>query len=153
MTRVFIQYKDGNAVSVDTSFGRGPARDMPLEIVGDLIAAFFPNTAPNELGQYTLHLPEGVDVSFLSHDWFADSNKTTLDAGCLLSALNSLGSNSKQPLTIRSLNDTITIDDFMKIALPAPVYVGATPTSNSSGIGWKKPKHLKSWLDFKHNVI
>ena len=74
-----------------------------------MVAAYFPNIPPNELAQYTLHLPEGIDRSTLSEDCFAyiDSNDTTLDSGCPLSALCSLGSNSKEPLIIKSKNDGV----------------------------------------------
>ena len=93
MTRVFIRYEK-NVVSVDTSFGRGPQRDLPLEIVGDLIAAFFPNTAPNELGQYTLYsINNGVETSYNSWD--------------LLTLLGDNGKTGPNPLIIRSLNDPI----------------------------------------------
>ncbi len=63
-----------------------------------MVAAYFPNIPPNELAQYTLHIPEGIDRSALGEDSFAyiDSNDTTLNPGCLLSSLDSLGSNSKQ---------------------------------------------------------
>jgi hypothetical protein len=77
--------------------------------VGDLVAAFFANTSPNKLGQYSFHLPDGVSrsASGLGEDCFAnvDETDTTLDAGCPLSSLGFLGSKSKQPLIIKSRND------------------------------------------------
>jgi len=40
MTRIFIRYQNNAAVPIDTDFGRGPQRSLPLEIVADLIEAF-----------------------------------------------------------------------------------------------------------------
>jgi hypothetical protein len=76
--------------------------------VGDLLAAYKTVVAPlldtSSLAQLTLHLPDDVAKSALSDDCFAsvDENDTTLDTGCPLSALGSLGSKSKQPLNIKS---------------------------------------------------
>ena len=140
-------------MSVDTAFEIGRARDRPLEIVGDLVAAFFPNTAPNELGQYTLHLPEGVDISSLSADCFADSGKTTLRTGLPLTSLNGLGLDHLHPLIIRSLNDTITIDDYMKIELPLARYHDRLPDASSTEVSIAvSPKVVSSWVNFESDV-
>jgi hypothetical protein len=104
-TELYIKYKGNSAVSVDTSHGRGPQKTLSLSTVSHLIIAFFPNAPPNELGQYSLHLPDGVDRTALSEECFEYSDSEILDPGCLLSSLGSLGSNSKQPLIIKSKND------------------------------------------------
>jgi hypothetical protein len=101
----YIKYLPNQPVKIQTHIDPQRAkREFPLIDVGDLVAAFFPNTHPNELAQYSLHLPDDVARSALSDDFFASADKidTTLDAGCPLSALGSLGSKSKQPLIIKS---------------------------------------------------
>ena len=54
----------------------------------------------------TLHLPDGIarPASGLAGDSFSstDTTDTTLDPGCTLSAIGTCGSNSKQPLIIKS---------------------------------------------------
>ncbi|KAI8894625.1 hypothetical protein BC833DRAFT_651928 [Globomyces pollinis-pini] len=107
----FIQYLTNKPVKVQSHIdSHGVQREFPLTDVADLIAAFFPNTPPNELGQYELHLPEGVSRSALDDDYFAtvDQNDTTLDPGCLLPALRSHGLNAKQPLIIKSVSEQPT---------------------------------------------
>ena len=80
-----------------------------LNTVGDLIVAFqaLANSplANAFVGDINLHLPDGFDRSALSEDCFA-SDDGSLDPGCLLSALGSLGSKSKQPLIIKSKNNS-----------------------------------------------
>ncbi|KAJ1503809.1 hypothetical protein HMI54_005373 [Coelomomyces lativittatus] len=100
----FLQYLTKQPVKVETHYIGHQDRRRPLTDVADLVAAFFLNTPPNELGQYSLHLPDDVARTALREDCFAtvDENDTTLDTGCPLSALGSLGSKSKQPLIIKS---------------------------------------------------
>ena len=108
-TAFFLQYLANQPVKVETHFIGQQDRRRPLTDVADLLAEV-KKVLPSKLGsvdldELTLHLPERVDRSSLSADCFADSTGTTLDVGCLLSALNSLGSNSKKPLIIRNFND------------------------------------------------
>jgi hypothetical protein len=120
MTRLYIQYQNNSPVPIYTSFGRGPQGSLPLEIVGDLIAgtrrltvAFqqLPNSplASAFAGDITLHLPDGISrsASGVEEEYFANIDKTdtTLDPGCPLSTLGSLGTKSKEPLIIKSIND------------------------------------------------
>ena len=102
----YIKYLNNGAVGMKTHTLIMTTGEwvQTLFTVGDLVSAFFPNTPPNELGQYSLHLPDGVATSTLSENCFAltETSGTTLDPGCLISSLNSLGSKSKKPLIIRS---------------------------------------------------
>jgi len=112
----YVKYLQNLPVKIETQFIGQKKRRRPLKDIGDLVAAYFPNIPPNELAQYTLHLPEGIDRSTLSEDCFAyiDSNDTSLDPGCPLSVLCSLGSNSKEPLVLRS---AVGIDVFLSNTL------------------------------------
>jgi hypothetical protein len=69
--------------------------------------------ANTDAGLITLHLPEGVDKDSLEEDCFAnvDESDTTLDPGCPLSNLGSIGAKSKEPLIIKS--KTVRINDFL----------------------------------------
>ena len=108
---LFIQYSQNQPVKVETHYFGQQDRRRPLTDVGDLIAAYKAAVSPlldqSSLAQLTLHLPDGVARTALTDDCFAtvDENDTTLDTGCPLSALGSLGSKSKQPLIIKSKND------------------------------------------------
>jgi hypothetical protein len=108
-TELYIKYKGNSAVSVDTSHGRGPQKTLSLSTVSHLIEAFQARRgsllANTDSGLITLHLPDGVDRTALSEECFEYSDSEILDPGCLLSSLGSLGSNSKQPLIIKSKND------------------------------------------------
>jgi hypothetical protein len=113
-TEYYIKYLDNGSVPIDTSFGRGPQGILPLLTVAHLVAAFQQRPgsllANTDSGLITLHLPIGLtrSDSGLGDDCFAnvDETDTTLDSGCPLSSLGSFGSRSKQPLIIRSVNDT-----------------------------------------------
>jgi len=108
MPRIYIKYENNSPVPIDISYGRGPGGNLPLEVVGDLIAAYKTAVAPLldefSLAQLTLHLPDGAARAVLDEDCFAniDETDTSLDPGCLISALGSLGSKSKKPLIIKS---------------------------------------------------
>jgi hypothetical protein len=106
--RFYIKYQNNSSVPVYTE----PLTQGEDPIVGDLVAAYKTIVAPlldhSSVAQLTLHFPDGVarSDSGLEEDCFAptDSTGTTLDSGCPLSSLGSLGSNSKQPLIIKSKN-------------------------------------------------
>ena len=102
---IYVKYQQNRPVLVETVYNNhGEKRARPLTTVAHLVAAYFPNTPPNELAQYTLHLPSGVARSALDEDCFAatDSTDNALDSGCTLTALGSYGSRSKKPLVIKS---------------------------------------------------
>ena len=153
MPRLFIQYQTNSVVPILTQTlpsvlqGEGP-------VVGDLVAAYRPNSllANTPLELLTLHLPDGVarSASGLEEDCFAQTGDTTLDSGCLLSLLGSLGSNSKQPLIIRSVHDAVGINDFLlntladiEKALTKPSTVGTNRNHP------KIPKVVERWDDFR----
>ncbi len=61
----YIKYLEYQPVPINTLFGR----KRPLSTVAHLIAAFFPNTPPNELGQYSLHfIDNGEEINYNSWD-------------------------------------------------------------------------------------
>ncbi|KAI8891538.1 hypothetical protein BC833DRAFT_662985, partial [Globomyces pollinis-pini] len=114
----FIQYLTNKPVKVQTHIdSQRVKREFPLTDVADLIVSYKAAVAPRfdstPTDELTLHLPEGVSRSALTRDCFAtvDENDTTLDAGCLVSDLHSLGSKSKQPLIIKSVS--VRINDFL----------------------------------------
>ena len=110
---IFIKYLTNQPVGVKTRIFNTHTFEWVQTVfnVSDLVAAV-KQALPSKLGaidldELTLHLPSGVDRSALQEDCFAatDSTGTTLDSGCLLSALGSFGSKSKEPLIIKSKND------------------------------------------------
>ena len=117
----YVKYLQNQPVPIETAFtSLGEMRKRPLSTVAHLVAAV-KQALPSKLGaidldELTLHLPEGIDRSTLSEDCFAyiDSNDTSLDPGCPLSVLCSLGSNSKEPLVLRS---AVGIDVFLSNTL------------------------------------
>jgi predicted Ser/Thr protein kinase len=160
MTRLFIQYQNNSAVPILTQTlpsvlqGEDP-------IVGDLVAAFqqLHNSplASAFVGDLTLHLPIGLtrSVSGLGEDCFAptDSTGTTLRNGLVLIRLNGFGFDDLQPLIIRSVKDTITMDEYMVCPLPRPVYDNSVSRPNISGRTWKRPTHVFLWSDFRQSVV
>ena len=58
----FLQYLTNQPVKVETHYIGQQDRRRPLTDVADLVAAFFLNTPPNELAQYSLHLPDGSAI-------------------------------------------------------------------------------------------
>ena len=98
--RIFIQYQNNSAVPILTqtlpSFILG---EEP--IVGDLIQAYFQNTPPSELGQYSLHsFNNRVETRYNSYD--------------PLTALGGNGTLGTNPLVIRSVNKETPYDDALK---------------------------------------
>lgn len=118
----YIKYKD-NPVEINTHYNteRTALRLLPLKTVCHLIQAFFPNTPPNELGQYSLHLPDSItrSASALGEDCFAptDSTGTSLRNGLALTLLleNGFGFDDLQPLIIKSKNDTVQDIDSLTV--------------------------------------
>ena len=105
----FIKYLNNQPVVINTHINneRTALRAFPIETVAHLIAAYFPETPPNEIALYTLHLPDGVTRAALQQDCFAatDSTGTTLRPGLPLTQLNGIGSDDVNPLIIKSTKD------------------------------------------------
>jgi hypothetical protein len=105
----YIKYLTNQPIKVQTHYIGERDRRRPLTDVGDLVAAYRPNSllANTPLELLTLHLPDDVARSALSEESFASVDKrgTTLDPGCPLSTLGFLGTKSKEPLIIKSKND------------------------------------------------
>jgi hypothetical protein len=99
----YIKYLQNQPVKIETHFIGENQRRRPLKDIGDLVAAYFPNIPPNELAQYTLHLPENADRSTLSENCFAsnDSNDTTLRTGLALSRLAGVGLDDFYPFILK----------------------------------------------------
>ncbi|KAJ3062829.1 hypothetical protein HDU99_005087, partial [Rhizoclosmatium hyalinum] len=59
----YIRYNNNEVVKVATHFDcKRLRRELPLNDVADIIAAFFMNASPDELGKYTLHeIIDGVE--------------------------------------------------------------------------------------------
>jgi len=100
--KLFIKHKDNIPVGIRIE-------SLPDEPdVSDLIAVVRSSHLLQlglvDVGPITLHLPEGLARSALNEDCFAtvDENDTTLDPGCPLSSLGTLGSLSKKPLIIKA---------------------------------------------------
>ena len=128
----YIKYLTNQPVKVETHIDTQRAlRDFPLTDVGDLISAYRPNSllANTPLELLTLHLPEDAARSALSEEFFASADKTntTLDPGCPLSTLGSLGTKSKEPLIIKSRNGAgqgivhgLTVGNEMEVDIITP---------------------------------
>ena len=151
----FVKYLDYQPVEIETHHIGEEDRKKTLTIVGHLITVFFPSVDLVTLCQYTIHLPLDVDKYSLSKDcYYTDvKNGTTLHVGCKLSALGSIGSNPYQPLIIRSVNDKITMGEFMIWPLPQTCYDNAVSSPNISGASWPKPAHVFLWPDFKQKIV
>jgi hypothetical protein len=107
---IWVKYDDGacTAVKIKTHFVNGVDRADSLSDVSDLISAFFSNSSPNELGQYALHLPQGVtrETSGLDANCFlGESYKLSPD--CTILSLGTLGSALNYPLIIKSSSQGI----------------------------------------------
>ncbi|KAJ2984811.1 hypothetical protein HDV02_000908, partial [Globomyces sp. JEL0801] len=123
-TELFIKYLDTQPVKIETHFIGEQNRRRPLKDIAHLIAAF--QTLPNSplastfSGDITLHLPDGIDRSVLPEACYASIEETgsALGTGLSLSQLNGLGLDYRHPLIIKSMNDTITLDEYMVWPLP-----------------------------------
>lgn len=142
----YIKYQQNEPVGIETHFNGENDRRRPLQNVSDLIqgiceltVAFFPSAEPATLGQYTLHsLVDGVE--------------NMLEVDTPLSTIT-FGSTARNPLVIRSITDTVTMDEYMAWSLPQPVYDNPVSRPNSSGSHWKQPAHVFQWSEFKQSVI
>ncbi|KAI9348535.1 hypothetical protein BDR26DRAFT_930940 [Obelidium mucronatum] len=85
MTRLFV-LNGNNTVVIDTAFGRGPEKNMPLEIVADVVAAFFPLKTPEELSLCFLHLSQGVAPPALCRLSGNGAIRSSVDLQCLIAA-------------------------------------------------------------------
>ena len=106
----YVKYLNNQPVKIETHFIGEQERRRPLNVVGDLVDAFQARPgsllANTDSGLITLHLPDGIarPASGLAGNCFSstDTTDTILDPGCTLSAIGTCGSNSKQPLIIKS---------------------------------------------------
>ncbi|KAJ3004444.1 UNVERIFIED_CONTAM: hypothetical protein HDU68_005104 [Siphonaria sp. JEL0065] len=109
MVRLFISNGSNTVALLTQTLPSVIAGEEP--VVGDVIAACAMEPTQGLLGlprntPLSLHPPLGVtrSDSELDDDCFltVDESDTTLDPGCLLSSLGSLGVNSKKPLIIKA---------------------------------------------------
>ncbi|EGF77497.1 hypothetical protein BATDEDRAFT_36058 [Batrachochytrium dendrobatidis JAM81] len=139
----YIQYLHNQPVKVDTHINseRTALRPFPLDSVADLVVAFqaLPNSplASTFVDELTLHLPDGPAIP----------------GNTLLIDIQQPTGSYDHPLIIRSLRDTITMDEHMVWSLPEPVYDNPVSRPNTSGRIWKKPTHVFLWSDFKQSVV
>ncbi|KAJ2999708.1 hypothetical protein HDV02_001951 [Globomyces sp. JEL0801] len=103
-TELFIKYLETQPVKIETHFIGDQNRRRPLKDVGDVLRAYFPNAQPNELGLYSLHLPDGIDRSVLPEACYVSIEETgsALRPGLALNQLNGLGLDDRYPLIIKS---------------------------------------------------
>ncbi|KAJ8322477.1 hypothetical protein O5D80_000085 [Batrachochytrium dendrobatidis] len=103
--RFYIKYLDYQPVKIETHFNGELERKRPLTDVGGLVAAYktaaIPLLASTFVGDITIHyVVNGVETNYNSWDPIA--------------ALGTNGSYD-HPLIIRSLRDTITMDEHMNL--------------------------------------
>jgi hypothetical protein len=123
MTEFYIKHNK-NAVGIDTAFGRGPNKDLPLATVGHLIAACATEPTQGLLGlppntPLTLHLPEGADDPPVPDNQMDDRVNAdgSLRPGLLLSELGLVGTDDRTPLIIKDNTGKLL---FVCILLPRP---------------------------------
>ena len=139
--RFYIKYRHHQPILIETYYDCDTERRRPLLVISHLISACASGVTRKLLG-----LPD--DFNSLSvHSVVNGIESTALRTDLLLSELAG-SSNYDNPLIIRSLNDSLTIDDYMLLNLPSPVYSPNIPLSNSSRYHWKKPAHVFLWSDF-----
>ena len=140
MPRLYIQYQNNTPVPIFTQNLPIPQGEEP--VVADLVAAFQARPgsllATTDSGLLTLH--SSVDGP-------------AIPGNTLLASIQQPAGSYQQPLIIRSLNDTITMDEHMIWPLPQPVYDNPVSRPNTSGSTWKKPTHVFLWSDFKQSVV
>ena len=95
---------------------------------------------------------DAIPIDELSLHSIVDGEENMLEIDTLLSTIT-FGSTARNPLVIRSINDTITMDEYMAWSLPRPVYDNPVLRPNSSGSYWKQPTHVFQWPGFKQSVI
>ncbi|KAK5669150.1 hypothetical protein QVD99_003560 [Batrachochytrium dendrobatidis] len=142
----YIQYLHNQPVKVDTHINseRTALRPFPLDSVADLIAAV-KQALPSKLGD--------IDPDELTLHFVVDGVEMTYNSWDPISALGTNGTVGSNPLIIRSLRDTITMDEHMVWSLPEPVYDNPVSRPNTSGRIWKKPTHVFLWSDFKQRAV
>ncbi|OAJ41504.1 hypothetical protein BDEG_25087 [Batrachochytrium dendrobatidis JEL423] len=139
----YIKYLDYQPVKIETHFNGELERRRPLTDVGGLVAAVTVEPTrrlagiPEDYGPLTLHLPDGPAIP----------------GNTLLTSIQQPTGSYDHPLIIRSLRDTITMDEHMICSLPEPVYDNPVSRPNTSGRIWKKPTHVFLWSDFKQSVV
>ena len=102
-----------------------------------LHAAFFLNKEPSRLGHHTLYISATADTDVLSSD---EPPQITS------------GRRATNPLFIKSLNDTIIVDEYMVWPLPEALYGGEPADPSISMNNPKVPTHVFQWIDFEPNV-
>ncbi|EGF80597.1 hypothetical protein BATDEDRAFT_24344 [Batrachochytrium dendrobatidis JAM81] len=142
--RFYIKYLDYQPVEIETHFNGELERRRPLTDVADLVAAIVVEPTrrlagiPEDYGPLTLH--SAVD-------------EPAIPGNTLLTSIQQPTGSYDHPLIIRSLSDTITMDEHMVCSLPEPVYDNPVSRPNTSGRIWKKPTHVFLWSDFKQSVV
>ncbi|KAJ8330818.1 hypothetical protein O5D80_000844 [Batrachochytrium dendrobatidis] len=142
--RFYIKYLDYQPVKIETHFNGELERRRPLTDVADLVAAIVVEPTrrlagiPEDYGPLTLH--SAVD-------------EPAIPGNTLLTSIQQPTGSYDHPLIIRSLSDTITMDEHMVCSLPEPVYDNPVSRPNTSGRIWKKPTHVFLWSDFKQSVV
>ncbi|KAI9348531.1 hypothetical protein BDR26DRAFT_853418 [Obelidium mucronatum] len=101
MTRLFVS-NGNNTVVIDTAFGRGLKKDLPLEIVADVVAAFFPLKTPEELSLCFLHLPQGVAPPAMCRLSSNGAIRSGVDLKCLIAA--GIGVDDDSALIVKAEN-------------------------------------------------
>ena len=91
-TELYVKYRNNQPVPIYRAYGKGPTGNLPLTTVADLVAAYFPNTPPFEIAQYTLHYSE-------------NENELALAGNCPLSNLSPGTGTFENPFVIRSFKD------------------------------------------------
>jgi predicted Ser/Thr protein kinase len=161
MLQFFVRYLDSIPIIVNTHINEHRTRrEFPLENAADLIRAYKDSVVPllddSSITNLTLHLPASTsrsesdlqDSSFLSQDSVSTSFHPTLP----LCSLGGLGSIYKHPLLIKSLSDSITMNEYLAYTLPPPVYIGSASRPNSSGNNSIMPANVTRWAEFESSV-
>jgi hypothetical protein len=161
MLQFFVRYLDSIPIKVDTHINeQRTRREFPLEDVADLIGVFQARLgsllANTDSGLITIHLPANTsrsesglqDSSFISQDSFS----TSIHPSLRLCSLGGLGSNYNHPLLIKSLNDSITMNEYLAYTLPSPVYIGSVSRPNSCGNNSIMPANVTRWAEFESSV-
>ncbi|KAI9329570.1 hypothetical protein BDR26DRAFT_1011710 [Obelidium mucronatum] len=119
MRLLFVSIGD-KVATIDTDFGRGPNKDLPLEFVAHVVAACAVDPIQGLLGlpsstPLSLHLPPGVALPPLSDDNMDDRVNAdgSLCSSLLLSELGLVGRDDRKPLIIKAETHDKSIAQFI----------------------------------------